>query len=155
MNLDSWTPEQMDVSWTFNHWFHISAGLGVILALNLSIFVFRAFSSGEINEQQSFGNVICRPTFADRKLTRTIQKYRSCVSLRLFGLIFFKFSSQYSCLPASIFFFYCLICFNFLSAKFSFVLVANSTLSWCNFDHELITSRSLTVNTIQWRFIPF
>lgn len=51
--------------------------------------------------------------------------------------------------------FYCLICFNFLSAKFSFVLVANSTLSWCNFDYELITLKSLTVNTIQWRFIPF
>lgn len=73
VNLDSWTPEQMEVSCS-ERIFDL-LGREFLLTLVLPSFVFRASSNGEISELRSFGNVIFQVTSVVLRPTRTIQEY--------------------------------------------------------------------------------
>lgn len=71
VNLDSWTPEQMEVSCSVCV-FDLS-GREFLLTLVLLSLVFRVSSNGEISELRSFGNVIFQVISVALRPTRTIQ----------------------------------------------------------------------------------
>lgn len=78
VNLDSWTPEQMEVSLSLVVQTHFRFSILVLislLTLLFSLFFFRASSNGEISGPQSFGNVIFKMIFVVLRQIRTIQKY--------------------------------------------------------------------------------
>ena len=75
VNLDSWTPEQMEVSCSVCFFFDLF-GREFLLTLVLLSLVFRVSSNGEISELRSFGNVIYQVISVARRPTRTIQTHR-------------------------------------------------------------------------------
>ena len=73
MNLDSWTPEQMEVSCSVC--FFDLPGREFLLTQVLLSLVFRVSSNGGINELRSFGNVIFQVISVAHRPTRTIQTH--------------------------------------------------------------------------------
>ena len=76
MNLDSWTPEQMEVRLSCSECFFDLLGREFFLTLVLLSLVFRASSNGETRELRSFGNVIFQVISVALRPTRTIQIHR-------------------------------------------------------------------------------